>query len=58
MNPQQQRELFDLIKANIKEFNRDPSNFVPFGTEGLSYYALKVFDAEMDRTYVQYENAK
>ena len=58
MNPQQQRELFALINLNISEFFANPESFVPFGTEGLSEYAWKMFDAEMDRTYAQYEKAK
>ena len=58
MNPQQQRELFDIIRSNLNAFYANPESFVPFGTEGLSAYALKIFDAEMDRTYAQYENAK
>ena len=58
MNPQQQRELFALINLNISEFNANPESFVPFGTERLSDYALKIFDAELDRMYAQYEKAK
>lgn len=51
MNAQQQRELFAIIRLNLDAFYADPSDFVPFGTEGLSDYALKVFDAELDKAY-------
>lgn len=51
MNPQQQRDLFALIRANLAAFYANPSNFIPFGTEGLCEYALKVFDAELDKAY-------
>ena len=55
MNTQQQLELLALIKANIKEFNRDPSDFVPFGTEMLTDYEMKIFDEEMYRVYRRHE---
>lgn len=58
MNPQDLVELLTLIRANIEEFHRDPEFFVPFGTEELSAYELKVFDAEMDRAYRQHERDK
>ena len=58
MNPQDQADLFALIKANIEEFNRDPENFVPFGTDYLCERGEIIFDAEMDRMYRQHERDK
>lgn len=58
MNAQQRAELFAIIRANLDAFYVNPSNFVPFGTERLSTYALKIFDAEMDKAYYFYETTR
>ena len=52
MKVQEMKDVFVIINANISLFNKDPENYVPYGTDMLTEKQLDIFDAEMERVYL------
>lgn len=56
MKVQEMKAVFAVINANVELFNKDPENYVPYGTDMFTDKQLDIFDAEMDKLFNAYYN--